>query len=400
MKLTPQFRIALRRPGYHETTDQMPPELDLPASQFDLQDLLDRARIYGPCQNYKIDIMQHRHDFLGYDLDYQDLRLHELNHLACRLMELGEHELDLLEGLVKMELDVPDLARIINLTHTVDDAVIAYGIHDDIALGKWSYDNDFIEDLIDLPDSFEEYLDFGKIGAKRRAAEHGVFTKSGYVANLTWPAISQAYDPKNPHWAEQEPCLTGLTVDFSGPLQDPGICVRMELPLSDTVYSNLLETLHCNEDELVVKPASSMVPFMMQHIKPNEDIGTLNAFAVCAAGLHTHGKLLLYKAVLEATQCDSLAEAAEIGVHIHDYRLNTSITSPAQYAEKELANLLGPAAAANLARLENLEYYGRDLEHNTNVKVTSYGYLTRVGGGPILCPESWETQEETPEQTM
>lgn len=115
----------------------------------------------------------------------EDMKLTELNLLACKLADLTPWQSASFEGLVRMDLDkgmeeLP-LNRLIDLANSVDCCHVVIEAGDDEQLGHFYVDNDFPVLPAGLPEEVYDILDYGAIGRKARLEEGGVFTSGGYV---------------------------------------------------------------------------------------------------------------------------------------------------------------------------------------------------------------------------
>ena len=76
-------------------------EITLPATPYELEDALEKARITGDTV-YSAEVLSCKLDYLPQFIA-PDANLHELNHLAQRLSSLSAWELDCFEGMVMMD---------------------------------------------------------------------------------------------------------------------------------------------------------------------------------------------------------------------------------------------------------------------------------------------------------
>ena len=123
-------------------------------------------------------------DYLAEHLP-EDMKLTELNLLACKLADLSPQQGTAFEGLVRMDLDkgmaeLP-LNRLIDLANSADCCHVVAEAGNDEQLGRFYVDNNFPVLPAGLPEEVYELLDYGAIGRKARMEEGGVFTSGGYV---------------------------------------------------------------------------------------------------------------------------------------------------------------------------------------------------------------------------
>lgn len=183
-------------------------ELDLPASGYEMLDMMERLRL-EPGQLPYVEVLKFRDD-----LDYLERCLHEqpdiyqLNALAKKLSEFASvQDMAAFEGLVGKEIRKSDAAielpRLIDFAHSADCCVVADGAVTDFQLGEFLVKNGFIEEVDGLPDSMLALLDYGRIGREHREAGGGVYTGYGYVEQQSEVhCVSEKMDfqPKKPEY--------------------------------------------------------------------------------------------------------------------------------------------------------------------------------------------------------
>ena len=139
----------------------------------------------------------------------EDMKLTELNLLACKLADLTPWQNASFEGLVHMDLDkgmeeLP-LNRLIDLANSADCCHVAPGIGNDEQLGHFYVDNDFPVIPPGLPKEVYEVLDYAAIGRKARMEEGGVFTSEGYVVQHTDLDVSYSQSHCGPQMEVMSP---------------------------------------------------------------------------------------------------------------------------------------------------------------------------------------------------
>ena len=139
----------------------------------------------------------------------EDMKLTELNLLACKLADLSPQQGTAFEGLVRMDLDkgmeeLP-LNRLIDLANSADCCHVAPGVGNDEQLGHFYVDNDFPVIPPGLPEEVYEVLDYAAIGRKARMEESGVFTSEGYVVQHTDLDVSYSQSHYGPQMEVMSP---------------------------------------------------------------------------------------------------------------------------------------------------------------------------------------------------
>lgn len=400
-----EITITIARPGYHEDIDQPPPAAHLPLPPEELLDLINKARIDHPDQEYEVRVEHCSKPYLENALADQPLDIFELNHLALYLAIMEPEVCDVFEGFMKMEgsrKSVP-LARIMCLVLAAENNPIARGITNDEELGRHSFAQNMPDGVADIPDEYREYIDFSKIGWERRILEKGAFTRHGYVwKEQSDEEINSLYAPGShpmPEDALPEEVLRVKYYRFDLELEVAGdLELITPFPITTEDYRGVLDERYCTEDELSYIPQYCIIPSILDYLGDMEHVEDLNALAVCLDGAKATGNLPLYKAVLEATECESVKVAAHLGARLHEYNLDTSITEPAQYAKADLAAKFGQEEGARLAKYMDLAYYADDAMDKDGVVATEYGYLHRLDHAPIQSQDEADIEQDQGQQ--
>ncbi len=342
----------------------------LPAQPYELFDALDKVRLGDAAMYIEVN------DFAayGYLAPYisVDCNLLELNALAQKLSELDEWQSESFEGLVKMDVEKKDgsitMPRLIDLAYSADCCHFIPDVRSDAQLGKFYVDNDFCPELDTLPESIYELLDYAKIGRDQRIAEGGVFTANGYVLQDT--ELVEAFKDME---------LTVRTPEYEI-LLELSDGSRMQLP-RDTIPDNVVHTcLDCR------------VPSLMAAI----DAADIHDVAKFAAMLKPMGDktMLKYKAMLEATGCDSLEDATALAAQLDEYVFEGRISSERELAMDELKFMMSDEDAELLSGFTDLYGYGRAILLRDNSTITPYGLVERTDHQPM------QTQSEQMDQGM
>lgn len=359
-------------------------ELDLPASDYEMLDLMEQLQL-APGEPPYLEVLEYNdYDYLAEQI--QELPdIYQLNGLARQLAELDHFGRAAFEGLIGMEIkkgasSVP-LSRLIDFAggleccHVVDDAMTDY------ELGRFYAENGFVPEAEELSDTAFELLDFGRIGRERRTTEGGVFTSLGYVLQHSEvPHVSETMD-----FRPREPPYTILLNTMSMPLipeqkQGP---IPIRLPTTSEQLQETLEKLGCTSwSNVMVSILDCPVPSWNHTIFLDEEIPQVFKLAEKLRQLDTEGKLTKYKAILEATDCQEVADAVELAGTVDEYTLLPNIHSLEAAAKDDLSISIDHLTLERLLPYVNLQKYGVAMLDYYNAKLTSYGRLDR-GGEPI-----------------
>ena len=336
-------------------------ELTLPATPYAMLDAMEKLDLAdGEAPRWEILRMPSCGHLSPY-LDHGGA-LPELNALTQRLSELGESELHIMEGLIRMEQPQPGitpvpLPRLIDLAYSTDCCHLVEGVVTDAQLGRFCAENSLAPEADDLPDAVFELLDFAKIGREFRHDEGGAFTRGGYVQRHE--ELKQVYKTLD---------LTLKKPDYAILAEPPdGNRAKLPTPLGETVPDEPARCIDC------VAPALIGLTAMRS---------TLDMLARRLAELELDGDLTKYKAVLEATGCDDISQALTLADELDRYSLDPELREPDEVASGHLKELLPEEDLAVLLSNVSLYCYGQKLIAQSGGKLTGYGYV-RPSIGPV-----------------
>ena len=386
------FEVEIGRPG--SIGAMTATSLSLPATPFVLADAREKARITDERIIYSTELLDSNCSYLPKFIP-DSANLYELNHLAERLAALTEWELDCFEGLVEMDTSkgaacIP-VERLINFTHSLENCQIAYEAHNDESLGRFYVENGMSDVPDSLPEILYEVLDYETIGRKARTGEGGVFTEKGYV--VLNGEISQAYheggavpQEKPGHTIELEVCK-GF---FDDPDYDNNLSEHLLLPADDGILDRAIAQVEAaSGEECSLQAVDCMVPALTELIsdtlyESNGDCyGAVNELARKLKKLSEGGKLITYKAMLEAAPAAlTLEEAIDLAGQAVDFAVRQDIPSPEDYAKQALAKSGIPLPDELIAHA-NLYRYGQKLMEHDGVTQSSYGALIPLDGRSV-----------------
>ena len=367
--------------------------LSLPATPYELRDVLDKAKITDDCALYSTEVLICKLDYLPQFIS-PDTNLHELNHLAQRLSSLSAWELDCFEGMVMMDAVQNQYApipaeRLINMTHSMEHCQVAYEAHDDQSLGKFYADNDFVPALEKVSDEVYEYLDFAKIGKEMREGEGGVFTPHGYVVQNG--EIAAEYHSGDAVPLKKPDYTVLLRVEkghFNDPAYDNETAVFLKLPAEDAALLQEVDSVGAaSPEECTFSAVDCMAPSLTEKISDalyaseGDCYGLVNEFAEQLRQMNAENDRITYKAMLAEAPGDlSLEEAVDLSFMTEEFELLAEITSPADYAKVEIQRMLSLAGDNGLSLFCNLDNYGRYLLEQRATAETEYGLLEPQNG--------------------
>ena len=369
------FRIYAAQGGHSA-------ELELPATDHELLDLMERLRL-GPGQSPYLAIQE----YLEPDCSYDHLSgyipnppdLFRLNALAKRLAELDPHGAAAFEGFVTMDIQKGEttipLPRLIDYAYSGDCCHVAGGVVTDAELGRFLAENGFVPETEELSNEAFELLDFARIGKNHRETEGGVLTLRGYVEQHT--ELREAYK----------------TLDLSTPAPDYMILLKvshnsnstlLKLPASEESLAAIPQMMDEPDwQDLSLECLDCCIPTLMDAVAGTDDIAFLNCLAEKLAALEPQ-ELTACKALLEARNCRDLASVGLLAGQLDNYNFCPEYGSPAEVAEGQLSLILGEREAGMILPHLDLEGYGKDLLQYLGGAMTPYGLLEKKDGAPLI----------------
>ena len=376
-------------------------ELDLPATDYELLDALDKLRLANG-EPMRLEVCNY-YDFAYLAPFLSDTsNLYELNALSRKLADLNPAQQTAFAGLLKMEVKKRDgdilVPKLIDLAYSADCCHVVAEALNDSQLGRFYADNGFISLTDKIPDSVYELLDFEALGRKARNEEGGVFVDrdtygcSGYVTRHT--DLVEAYEdmdltPKKPPYT----VLLELTKGwFHDPSYDSEKTVQLWFPSSPAEMDHALNELGAATwAEVSFQCVDCRVPALMDAVSGANNVAEVDRFSQWLDNIPQE-KLAGYKALLAATQCRDLQNAMMLMDALDSYIFTPSFSSPVDVARSELKVTMAESDAEILLPHVNLYTYGEALLQSQHAILTEYGVIERQDGQPMLTQQSQEME--------
>jgi len=275
------------------------------------------------------------------------------------------------------------------MTYSTDDCQIAYNVRDDSALGAFYLENGFYDDrLTGLSEDMIEMLDTEKLGQRSRSDEGGVFTPDGYVIPGD---IRQIYSSGNIPYPQKPDYVFALDIAKLPEVDEKnaqrGVTIR--LPAADDDINAAFEELGTDDIEgCCFFRYESAIPQLSEAFGFLEDFYDLNELAKTVAALE-HEDVRKFKAALEAADCDSVQQAATIAVRLDEYNLLYGAAGKQDAAVLHLQRLLPRDEFEALCPHVNMYAYAHE-RLGEEMRLTSYGLLSRYDGGQLVAPKPEE----------
>ena len=361
-------------------TDERGVELAFPVSQYEMMDAFEQIHTKSPGDVYwQVDEF-HCFDYLAPHLD-ESMSIFEFNSLTEQLSKLDERQETALEGLLQM------------LASNVDRCHVLADVHSNEDLGKFYVENGFREDLDALPDSVYALLDYAKIGKQMRESEAGAFTPHGYVVRTEELEPLPDYEPQR-----EISYMIRLTLMNHENEQKTAV---LDLPATEQRLLEVQEELDAPEwYDAQFTGCDAIVPQLNAMLTDVEDLPRINELAQSLQELKASGLLTKFKAVVGATQCETLDDVFDRIEKLPQYCFETKIRDKDALVRDELEFVLGGKDADLIYKHLNCEAYAEDVLKQYGAEITPYGMVNREDFGPLHEPIPEQQQEQTQEPQM
>lgn len=369
-------------------------ELDLPATNYELLDALDRLQLH-PGDKPKWEIIEHTSfQFLHVHLT-GECNLYQLNALSTRLSQMNHREQIAFEGLFSMEVAKKygpiSIATMIDLAYSTDCCHVVENVRTDEQLGRFYAENGFMPELDALPDNVYQLLDFDKLGEKMRLEDGGILVNRGYVSQHA--DLKQIYDslpliPKQPEYVFRL-LIDRCSFETNG---QPNKLVPLTLPATPDELADALTACGAvSWDEVVFQTEDSAIPHILEELNC-DGIEEINELAQAIQYRVGRSELTKLKAVLHAADCHDISAATCIAENLDDYVYEPDQRTAEEVAMEELHFIVDEQSLETLKKHVNLFNYGMDVIQKTNAMMTPYGLVQRRDGEMLL------TLDENPSQ--
>ena len=382
------------------SSDERGVELTFPVSQYEMMDAFEQIHTKSPGDVYwQVDEL-YCFDYLAPHLD-ESMSIFEFNSLTEQLSKLDSYQETALEGLLQMQvknhmqensgiITVPELMM---LAHNVDHCHVLADVHTDTELGKFCADNDFLPELTALPDSVYALLDYAKIGKQMRESEAGAFTPHGYVVRTEELQPLPDYEP-------QRDINYMIRLALMNHENEQKTAV-LDLPATEQRLLEVQEELDAPEwFDAQFTGCDAIAPQLNSMLTDVEDLPRINELAHSIQELKVSGQLTKFKAVVGATQCETLENVFDRIEKLPQYCFETKIRDKDALVRDELEFVLGGKDADLIYKHLNREAYAEDVLKQYGAELTPYGMVNREDFGPLHEPISEQQQEQTQEPQM
>lgn len=357
-------------------------ELDLPASDHEMLDMMERLRL-EPGKLPYVEVLKIREEYGCLDkCIHEQPDIYQLNALARKLSEFTSvQEMAAFEGLVGMEIGKSavtiEIPRLIDFAHSTDCCVVAADAMTDFQLGKFLVENGFIEDTNGLTEAALALLDYGKIGREHRERENSVYTSFGYVERQSEiHCVSKTMDflPGKPPYTI---LVNMAALPLAGGGRKPEV-IQLRLPAPEEQLRETLEKLGKPDwKDVAASIQDCALPCLNHEMYFNGETPQILELSHRLSELDAKGRLTRYKAILAAEDCSDLSRMISLAGMVDEYFFESKVSSPEDMARDELKVVIGDKDAETLMPYIDLHSYGRALLERDHATITGYGLVER-----------------------
>lgn len=347
-----------------------PQKLELPATDYELLDVLDRLGDgEDAASQCSVDCLK-----FGYLGRYVNgVSLYELNELAYRLEGMNDLYQTAFRGVVELESSIPNAGRLIDLAENVYNIPIAQNIGTDEQLGRFLVNNELCLADEEISDNVLEYLDYARIGREHRLRENGIIINGVYIERGgEIPSVQRQFAPP------ERPKHTVL-LDVESVARH----ILLDLPASADDIDRALELLGADQrDDITLKCVDCAAPALTRLIDAAQDMDMINRLAVSLNSMDRK-QLVKFKAVADAVKPINIEQAVWLAGHMDDYILDRKLHDPVDVAEDVLKVSVGIAERELLLPFLDRKGFGEAVLKQQNGALSPYGYVQRADGEPL-----------------
>ena len=372
----------------------------MPASQYEMMDAFEQIRGTPPGDVYWQVEEFYCFNYLAPHLD-ESMSIFEFNSLTEQLSKLDARQEIAMEGLLNMTVQKHmqehsgsiTVQELMMLVSNVDRCHVLANVHSNEDLGKFYVENGFREDLDALPDSAYALLDYAKIGKQMREDESGVFTPRGYVVRTEELQPLPDYEP-------QHDINYMIRLSLMNHENEQRTAV-LDLPATEQRMQEVQKELDAPEwFDAQFTDCDAIVPKLNTMLTDVADLPRINELAHSLQELKENGQLTKFKAVVGATQCETLDDVFDRLEKLQQYCFETKIRDRDALVRDELEFVLGGKDAALIYKHLNREDYAEDVLKQYGAEITLYGMVNRADFGPLHEPIPEQVQDQTQESQM
>lgn len=365
----------------------------LPADSYEIRDVLDKLRMYEDPEVCfaRITECSEIKELEGFE--FRDIDVYLLNQLAKRIEQLDTKSS--MQNIQMRALIMDDRKRsltdLIKMTYT--DCLPVYPCKDHIELGETAIDNDWLEEIKDIPDEALPYIDRYEVGKAVAEREGGFFVDKYYCLPSNYEEPDMDIAPDKPDGS----FFRLLIAPKGSDAYEIGRWIA--LPQETGKIGGYASELNMQIDDLAIYDFRSALPKMQP---PGMDISHAYVYQILANKLTDHLKyngIVRLKAVMETKPPMTPDQLNKLIDDLPRYDFNGFINTVDLFGYEYIAaNLPQEFDALRLIDI-NLTEIGETILKIKDGHVTSYGTISGIDQKLFSVVVKANDQEETEDES-
>lgn len=358
--------------GYENNPDYKGCKLVLPASDRQIQDALDQARVTER-DSYRIADLGDCGYVLKKYLNLSDCKIEEINYIARHMQQITEEEDHIYDEMISLkitdEIKTLPVGVFIDAFANMNKMEFHPGVYDDKSLGEIALEAQMMPWMEQIPDEALPFLSYEKIGECIRKQENGFYSQDGYysISVSEWEEIHNTVSLEN---TDRESSIFSVEMED----QEAGISLWIKLPCSEKTLEKACLALRVedmNAGEIL--SVRCFIPILDQLSYGDMVFSYLNEMAGKINRM-SREQLVKYKAVLEYSECKTAEEAFSLIDMLDQYDF---CQRPINLAELGREYFVKFGIAPGKLKLQDGDYawYIEAKLNGVNMKKTRYGIV-------------------------
>lgn len=358
--------------GYENNPDYKGCKLVLPASDRQIQDALDQARVTEH-DSYRIADLGDCAYVLKKYLNLSDCKIEEINYIARHMQQITEEEDHMFDEMISLkitdEVKILPVGVFIDAFANMNKMEFHPGVYDDKSLGEIALEAQMMPWMEQIPDEALPFLSYEKIGECIRKQENGFYSQDGYysISVSEWEEIHNTVSLEN---TDRESSIFSVEMED----QEAGISLWIKLPCSEKAIEKACLALRVEDIDVgEILSVRCFIPVLDQISYRGMTFSQLNEMAGKINRM-TREELVKYKAVLEYSECKTVEEAFSLIDMLDQYDF---CQRPINLAELGREYFVKFGIAPGKLKLQDADYawYIEAKLNGVNMKKTRYGIV-------------------------
>ena len=346
-------------------------EMHLPADAYELQDALDKLRLYNSSE---VDCHIEKCNYLE-ELDGMDFKddIFKINAFAQRI-EFDHPDAEIQRAMIAAMLTADgnrSLDTLLKVTFTTNLTV--FPCKDYMDYGEYVIENNLLDDISDIPDKAIPYIDTYEVGKEMAEREHGIFAGGFYCIPDVDAVEELEITIQKP--VESFFCLTlaprGTDPDKTGE--------KYYLPQDAGRIAEYAHDIGVDIGDLEIVGFKSALP--RAEPPATTDIQNVYIYQALANKLRdhlTHIGVVILKAVMESKPPMSAGEIVDLIDKVHRYNFDNKVFTLNDYGYKYLTGIVPGNCNMDMFSSCRLSDIGEKLCEEKNCHVTDYGAISNI----------------------